>query len=601
MSETNNLKLKKHDNPETNEEQFDIENYLNSNWDKLEEFATNVDGKVTEIQDNIEEINKKDIEQDNKIVELQNEKTELEKELKEIQEDFYQSSIRGQASGEYIHVEDSNNCRSIIGISGNNEQETRSGKNEIYIKDNKYVVSGISIEMKKGIITITGTANEQVQSGYIAINKTLTSNYIFKSNLTGTSSGLHIKFRYSRDGKTNYPDANDTFQFKENDTISQMYFVVDNGATINAIVKPQLEPGTNATEWEEYGIMPSPDYSSKIETLKDRIEVKIVNKNLTEIDEMTDFSISNVQFKYKNGKLNLNGTSNANISSVNNNFKKYFKFVLPAGSYTYSQKNSVNSNIFTYVLDFEDTSKRYVTANGNSVKKASFTLEKTTEIFIGIYSGSNVTFNNVEIELQIEEGSTATTYESHQEQTITIPIQQVMLEGDYFDFNNEEEVHIWNKLTLTGDEEWITSESTFSSENIYSAYLSVSEMEEKSKIYSTHFKNIIDTTKQYIYVPYSNVLVVGISKDIADDITAFKNYLKSLYNDGTPVEVYYKLATPIQLKFNEEQKVVVKELKNARTYKNVTNIYSTDKISPIINLDYAKDLETLLTSKESEV
>lgn len=31
MSETTNLKLKKHDNPETNTEKFDIENYLNGN------------------------------------------------------------------------------------------------------------------------------------------------------------------------------------------------------------------------------------------------------------------------------------------------------------------------------------------------------------------------------------------------------------------------------------------------------------------------------------------------------------------------------------------------------------------------------------------
>ena len=37
MSETTNLKLLKHDNVETNTDKFDIENYLNGNWDKIDE------------------------------------------------------------------------------------------------------------------------------------------------------------------------------------------------------------------------------------------------------------------------------------------------------------------------------------------------------------------------------------------------------------------------------------------------------------------------------------------------------------------------------------------------------------------------------------
>ena len=72
----------------------------------------------TQIKKSISDVEEKqavkDTEQDSKIVELQTEKAELEKELKEAQEDFYQNSIRGQASGEYIHVEDSINCRAKI-------------------------------------------------------------------------------------------------------------------------------------------------------------------------------------------------------------------------------------------------------------------------------------------------------------------------------------------------------------------------------------------------------------------------------------------------------------------------------------------------------
>ncbi len=56
MSQTNNLKLFKHENVATNINPFDIEKSLNENWDKL---------------DNAIETNKKNIEQIGKISNLE--------------------------------------------------------------------------------------------------------------------------------------------------------------------------------------------------------------------------------------------------------------------------------------------------------------------------------------------------------------------------------------------------------------------------------------------------------------------------------------------------------------------------------------------------
>ena len=50
MSETTNLKLFKHDNPETNENQFDVEKALNENWDKLDEETGKVNNKITALE-----------------------------------------------------------------------------------------------------------------------------------------------------------------------------------------------------------------------------------------------------------------------------------------------------------------------------------------------------------------------------------------------------------------------------------------------------------------------------------------------------------------------------------------------------------------------
>ena len=83
-------------------------------------------------------------------------------------------------------------------------------------------------------------------------------------------------------------------------------------------------------------------------------------------------------------------------------------------------------------------------------------------------------------------------------------------------------------------------------------------------------------------------------KEFSQDKTVedFKNWLKE-----HPLTIYYKLATPTRLAFTDEQKAVAKELNNARTYKNVTNITTDSKA--ILSLDYAKDLETLLNNTQA--
>lgn len=50
MSETDFLKLKKHDNVESNTEKFDIENYLNGNWDKIDKSTGEINQKIENIQ-----------------------------------------------------------------------------------------------------------------------------------------------------------------------------------------------------------------------------------------------------------------------------------------------------------------------------------------------------------------------------------------------------------------------------------------------------------------------------------------------------------------------------------------------------------------------
>ena len=596
MSETDFLKLKKHDNVETNTEKFDIDNYLNGNWDKINENAkkvntdiSNINSKNTEQDKSITEIKNKDTEQNSKIVELQTEKAELEKELKEAQEDFYQNSIRGQASGEYIHVEDSSNCRAKIGISGNSEQETREGYNQFKTNTSSRTVNGVTVTKNNdSSISFSGTTTAGFTVQLVNYNDLEVTKKMYLRNY-GTLENANFIVQLIRSGKTSveYVPIRPDVTLNAGDIIQKIYVQQQlTGKTVSGTLDILLTDYENKDKgYEQYGVMPSPDYRSEIKAVGSQGSFKIIksNKNLFNAN---DIVFSNAWTIIKNGSevLVAEGVGNFEWKGWNNYINSLIDKYKIISYGIFSEKRTNTENIFNWsdgVAKAIHFNTIYTTKEGKSE---------------GVWVRNDLKLSNETLKIIVGIGDIS-TYMQHDEQSYIMPVQQEMLEGDYFDFENEEEVHVWKKYEATGNENWITSSSDFSSEKIYSAYLTISDMKEKSKIYCTHFKNIIDTTKQYIFVPYSNILVTGISKDIASDVTGFKNYLKSQYDAGTPVVVYYKLETPNRLKFTDEQKVVAKELKNVRTYKKVTNITTDSKA--ILDLDYAKDLETLLNNTQA--
>lgn len=771
MSETINLKLLKHDNVETNTEMFDIEKYLNENWDKIDEDVGTINTEISNIQainkehsqiidtkvdkvsgkglstndftneyktkldklqnyndsevrNEVAEINKKDTEQDGKMEELQNEKLKLEKELKEVQEDFYQASVRGQASGEYIHVEDSSNCRAKIGISGNSEQETRKGYNQFKIQSSATSNNGVTITKNSdSSVTYSGTTTGAFTHTLVQYNNLEVTKKLYLKNC-GTLTNANFIVQLIRSGKTSveYITIQSDIILNVGDIIQKIYVQQQlTGKALSGTCNILLTDYENKDKgYEQYGAMPSPDYCSEIKTVGSNVNIFDEN-DVTLLDGVyidastgmvgsgndcrslymqckpnTTYTVSKIQsarfciayssndkiavgdiitvMKAENsstvltvktgsnakllmimysklsedkvtkqqildsikivegtetGEYSKKGQGSVKVIACNKNIWNLgnkgnnsgdISFPLKSGKYTLSFKkkrisNSAITNAWVYryayirfydkndtlLSSIKDGMAINLTANQTSDRQIiDFTApENTVKMVVNFSNNNGDNNNNTEtIEIQLEEEK-ATAFEQHEEQSYIMPVQKEMLEGDYFNWDNEEEVHVWKKYEVTGNEGWITSSSDFSSEKIYSAYLTISDMKEKSKIYCTHFKNIIDATKQYIFVPYSNILVTGISKDIASDVTDFKNYLKSQYDAGTPVVVYYKLETPNRLKFTDEQKVVAKELKNVRTYKNVTNITTDSKA--IISLDYAKDTETEHNKMQKEI
>lgn len=729
MSETDFLKLKKHDNVETNTEKFDIENYLNGNWDKINENAKKVNTDISNI-------NSKNKEQDTNIEQLQentetssNKIAELEKELKEAQEDFYQNSIRGQVSGEYIHVEDSSNCRSIIRIGGNHEQETRTGYNKLNMSNAKGGTSG----------GITCVINED-------------GSYQFKGTATTTDNGsVNVWFLgyynskaptlFTLEAGTYY--INDVLLFsgikKLNEPLKKIYTFTSEvnitgvramsatpGQTYNEVKYPIIAKSNKELTWEQYGASPSPDYPSEIETVGSNVNLfaggdTVTNNGVTftknkddsyDIVGMAKEQANCIKFVdiQNSGIINGNiynihvsenlpdgvkilieayndaawirhvlgsslipNVSKANIENTNkirftlrvekgisvniHNLRiKLEKDTIETAYSKYGQGcikvTKCNKNIFketynrkdvtsayislvkgkgffekdkTYVISFDTTNNGGIVYLGEdffqhinaftvkcdgtrkffTVKAKKFgyvidTVLKTRAVTTNAYNISNVMINEYE-------NDTDTDYVQHEEQSYIIPTQAEMLVNDYLDYDNEEEVHTWGKKILTGDENW-KLESTGRFGIIKSDLPEIPAATSNDNDYLGNMCNsykestpVLTWKKvQGFCVDMSSCLRIYDDKySTNNDLEGFKTYLKSKYEAGTPVIIYYKLQTPTRLKFTDEQKAVAKELNNARTYKNVTNITTDSKA--ILSLDYAKDLETQNQKMQNEI
>lgn len=655
----------------------------------------------------------KDAEQDNKIIELQNEKTELEKELKEAQEDFYQNSIRGQASGEYIHVEDSSNCRSIIGIGGNHEQETREGYNLLDLTSligKTETKNGVTYKINEDCsITVNGTPTDYISFNLLDMSLKA-GTYKFVDELDNINNVFLQTI-----GDFQHTSQNNTFSLAE-DGKATVYLVilVDAPTLNNATLYPMIYEGTEDKPYEQYGVSPSPDYQSPVKTVGSNVNL-LENTLKSQIINGIDVKVQD------NGEIVLNGTATDNFILVIGKINKiknmtfsgmcdgygYNKMILQiqgkdynvnvvnsnqitlsdldteatvrlyiykgtsvinaiiepkivegteVGEYSKFGQGSVkvikyNKNIFketynrkdltsayfsivkgegflekdkTYVISFDTTNnggivylgeysfqhintytvkcdgtRKFFTAKAKEFGYVTdITVLKTRAVTTNAYNISNVMINEYENDTDID-------YIQHEEQSYIMPVQKEMLQGDYFDYDNEEEVHMWGKYTFIGEEDYQKSQ-TYSNDEYLCAYIPtpvINNIKIDGKGLSSHFNRIGDFTtyqnEECVRTSGQLQIRVLVSRLTENSVEGLKAYLKSQYDAGTPVVVYYQLATPTRIKFTDEQKAVAKELNNARTYKNVTNITTDSKA--ILSLDYAKDLETLLTSKESEV
>lgn len=317
-------------------------------------------------------------------------------------------------------------------------------------------------------------------------------------------------------------------------------------------------------------------------------KVTVENSNLL------DFNVE------QNSKVTVNSDGTLTINGTGGFSLNIDKLQLKAGI-TYYQKVELisgsisGSNINNTFLSF-DGSGAWISSINFSQTILNEDTEKTS-IKTSIWVNASAIFNNAVIKIW------ANTDESdfilHQSQTAIMPIQQEMLDGDY---TADVEHHEWGKAILSGNEDVIIDGTYLGITQFKIAILNVKKQSNPSEIcvLSNYFLGVEwnnSWTKNNSIVNRSdNSVRVMTSKYTTID--GFKALLKSKYDEGNPVVIYYKLEKTINLELTEEQKTV-RDTK-LYTYKNITNINVSDELASV-EVEYKKDQDTINKNYENRL
>lgn len=663
MSETTNLKLFKHDNPATNENQFDVTKALNNNWDKLDKFAGTTNTKITENQNNIKSLqtdnitNKQDIatlKSDNTtnkqdIANLKTENEELKAENERLNQDL-NALPSNTAEGEYITLTDSADSRfNKFKVLGKSEQATRSGKNKFNIN-----MVSISTATDKVFTTSSFVVTDK-WSQTLMYNENLikmlepNKNYKMIADVTLLEKTSDVSSGYNNANLLTLYDGTNTITVlktsttteKNNWTINEKkhlitefttpadltgygmrcycYYTNNAGAGKFKYDNVMILDATEEDEtFEMYGVSPSPEFKSDIQNVTADVEMTICNNNLTNTDILALVNAPCVKINSKNsfsvdlskgyvamlqnidlflGKNDKNKVYKLSyhLQQNNNSFRPYLIIRYSDGTNTSSPNNGTNTE-----MDVTLTS-----SEGKTIEQIGFGWG--TQSAGGIATLSDIYLRQVDDNSEFQE-------QEKQEFVFPLAEGQVLHEEDYL---ADDGIHN-KRITIIFDgteSSWAVNTNATNegySHFRYNNYPNLNVESSSTALLCSHFKRNPVSAGNYINdTSDSNILYIGIDNNIigvtdSDDnstkLTKWKNWLANQYENGTPVTIETRLKEETITPYTDEQKKSHDKIeKEAKSYKTVTNIFSTNEVSPKFEVEYRQDIKSLINNVSQAV
>lgn len=300
-------------------EQFDVQGYLNENWDKMQDVVDNNaeelmqvqkdistlkednktnkssidvleksnetrDGKISKNTEDIEAIqgsiktatetiNKKDNEQDGKITLNKESIKEIQAENERLREDIKSIATIGEASGENIHLEDSSEARCEIKICGNHQQDTREGYNQFKITSTSTKSAGVTItKIDESSVSYQGTTTgmfTHMLVEYDGNGLEITKQMYLKAFGNLTNAILSVKLIKNGKTESSYLRVSPDLILSAGDVLQQIYVQQQNiGILISGTLKVLLTDYENKDKpYEQYGASPSFAYPSPVKSV----------------------------------------------------------------------------------------------------------------------------------------------------------------------------------------------------------------------------------------------------------------------------------------------------------------------------------------------
>lgn len=282
-------------------EQFDVQGYLNENWDKMQDVVDNNAEELMQVQKVIstlkednktnkssidvleksnETINKKDNEQDGKITlnkesieELQAENLEIKAENERLREDIKSIATIGEASGENIHLEDSSDARCELEICGNHQQDTREGYNQFKITSTQTQSAGVTItKIDESSVSYQGTTTgmfTHMLVEYDGKGLEITKQMYLKAFGNLTNAILTVKLIKNGKTESSYLRVSPDLILSAGDVLQQIYVQQQNtGILVSGTLQVLLTDYKNKDKpYEQYGASPSPDFPSPVKSV----------------------------------------------------------------------------------------------------------------------------------------------------------------------------------------------------------------------------------------------------------------------------------------------------------------------------------------------
>lgn len=327
----------------------------------------------------------------------------LSEEVSDIEVD---TTLTKQVSGNPITIEDAGPYPlENIEIEGKKYQETRSGKNKLKLTDfTTTTANGLTFtNMGDGSIKVNGTSTANTNL-YITDFITLDAGiYTLSDGLSNPTSTSYFTFvDVKKEDGTAYDEKNmSTVNLNETRTMDvtvnvKCRIVVRSGQTLNNVIfKPMLEEGSTATEFEQHGVSPSPEYPSKIESVEG--VTNLLDKDKVEKHKVYNYGTTGVIPPY--------GTSTTRCALSPTNAIK----VKPNTTYIFKNKSGW---IFTIGELADDKTLIQETGWKNDIEYKIITSSTTEYVCFnfGLSSTATITdelFNEYINAIQFEKGTTA--------------------------------------------------------------------------------------------------------------------------------------------------------------------------------------------------